>query len=129
MRVLSQETPNSTNNREQLSGILMAIQDWKQHFADEDCIIWSDSAYSINCCTVWVENWMCNGWKTSKKKPVENQDLIKTIYALLEEHPQISLQKVAGHDGEIFNEIADAVASGNAKKLAKWTALISETEI
>ena len=35
--------------------------------------------YSINCITKWGKNWKKNNWITAGKKPVKNQELIKTI--------------------------------------------------
>lgn len=39
--------------------------------------ICSDSAYTINCLTVWYKNWIRNGWKNSKGEEVKNQLIIQ----------------------------------------------------
>ena len=44
----------------------------------------------------WYRNWEKNGWKTSQKKPVENQELWKELLALVRQH-QVQFFRVKGH--------------------------------
>ncbi len=44
--------------------------------------VYSDSRYVIKSMTEWVKNWEKNGWKNSKKKPIENMELIKELHTL-----------------------------------------------
>ena len=64
----------------------------------------------IKGITLWIFGWMRNGWKTSTKKPVENQDLWKKLWELTKERPGISWQWVRGHNGHVENERVDALA-------------------
>ena len=53
--------PETTNNRMELTGLLVAIQ----HAADlgEPCTIWCDSQYAVKGATEWMEGWKRKGWK------------------------------------------------------------------
>ena len=44
--------------------------------------IYTDSTYIINSITKWYSIWEKNNWQTSKKKPVENKELIQLLYTL-----------------------------------------------
>jgi ribonuclease HI len=59
--------------------------------------------------TRWMVNWKKNGWKTSDKKAVKNQDLWLELDTLLTQQ-NIIWHWVRGHDGNEFNERADALA-------------------
>ncbi len=72
--------------------------------------ITSDSQYVIKGITQWVSGWMRNGWKTSAKKPVENQDLWQRMWDLSTPHSGITWQWVRGHNGHPENERVDALA-------------------
>jgi ribonuclease HI len=79
--------------------------------------IYSDSAYAVNACNDWIRKWASNGWKRAKGKKIENLDIIQQLYQILKtEFCNIEIIKVSGHDGNIGNEIADALASGNKLK-------------
>ena len=41
--------------------------------------LYTDSKYLCDGITTWIENWERRGWKTAKKKPVENADLWKRL--------------------------------------------------
>jgi len=72
--------------------------------------IYSDSAYVINCFRdKWHERWRQNGWRNSKKKPVDNRDLWEALLAEVERH-DVTWHKVAGHSGHELNDRADALA-------------------
>jgi ribonuclease HI len=60
--------------------------------------------------------WAANGWKKADNKIPENLELIKTYYELEEKGFSIDLQKIAGHAGNKWNELADAIATGRYKK-------------
>lgn len=47
----------------------------KYNYETKSVILYSDSAYVINCLKDrWYVNWKSNGWKNSKGKPVENRE-------------------------------------------------------
>lgn len=110
---------NTTNNREEMKAVLHVME-----MADKDSenqyLIYSDSAYVVNMCNNWIWTWAKNGWKNSKKKEVENIDLVKQIYGYLsKEFFNVDIQKVKGHDGMLGNELADAYATNNMTKKGK----------
>jgi ribonuclease HI len=39
----------------------------------------SDSEYSIKSCSVWLNKWKTNNWRTSGGEPVKNKELIESI--------------------------------------------------
>ena len=107
---------NTTNNREELKAILHVI---KFAAADKEnsYLVYSDSAYAVNSINTWMYEWARNGWINSKKKPVENLDLIQEIYSYLEfPMKNFDLRKINGHSGHLGNELADALSTNNRKK-------------
>jgi len=57
---------------------------------------------------------MKNGWRTSAKKPVENQDLWVELVALSDQHG-VEWRWVRGHNGNELNELADSLATDQAE--------------
>lgn len=111
-----EDFPHTTNNRMELMAILhvmkLAAED-----KENDYLVYSDSAYAINSITNWIYGWARNGWMNSKKKQVENIDLMQEIYQYVEfPMSNFKLEKVHGHDGLLGNELADALASKNKLK-------------
>lgn len=70
---------NPTNNRAELFAILIALEN-----SEGPVEICSDSKYSINCVTLWMEKWERNDWKTAGGKPVKNKELILDIKKRME---------------------------------------------
>lgn len=60
--------------------------------------------------TEWLEGWKADGWRRSKGKPVQNQDLWEKLDVLNQRH-MISWEWVRGHNGHHGNEEADALAN------------------
>lgn len=112
--------PNTTNNREEIKAILEAFRLADTYFPNEDIFIYSDSAYCVNMINDWIWTWANNGWKNSKKKEVENIDLVKEIYNYInKEFYHCQVMKISGHSGEAGNELADALATSNKRKYQK----------
>jgi ribonuclease HI len=101
--------PETTNNRMEMQAAIEALKVLK-----EPCKVklHSDSAYLVNCFKQgWHKNWVKNGWKNSKKQPVENQDLWKEILSLMEIH-DVEFIKVKGHSDNEWNNRCDELATG-----------------
>ena len=110
-------TEGTTNNREELKAMIYCLSSALRDYPDEECIIYSDSAYVVNMCNTWIYTWAANNWKNSKKQTVENLDLVKTIYDLLQRFfVKPDIEKCEGHMGELGNELADALATGNYRR-------------
>ena len=105
-----------TNNRMELKAMLCALQYAESHFNDY-FIIYSDSAYVVNSFNSWMRNWAANGWKNSKKQIVENVDLMRALYEYQKkDFPNFEVCQCKGHNGDIGNELADALATNNIKR-------------
>ena len=108
---------STTNNRMELKAFIEALKFMTKQYPKEEVVIHADSAYVLGGVTTWVANWEKNGWRTSTKKEVLNQDLWKELIALVRTYAgTLSWQKVKGHAGHEFNERADEVATTCAAK-------------
>ena len=104
---LSGYQPETTNNRMELFAAIQRLSALK-----ESCIVnlYSDSSYLINAFEKhWIDNWQRNGWKTSTKQPVENQDLWKLLLIHVRKH-QVRFIKVKGHSDNVNNNRCDEMA-------------------
>ena len=101
-----------TNQRMELTAALQALAYWAEHYYDEDVTIHSDSAYFCNCYfEKWYIAWENNDYKTSRNEPVMHQDLWRNLIGFFK-NPRVHIEKVKGHSGHTYNEIADELASG-----------------
>lgn len=110
---LSGSAANTTNQRMELTGAIEALKTLK-----EPCLVqlYSDSAYLINAFLQgWLERWQRNGWITSQKKPVDNQDLWQEILKEANKH-QVEWIKVKGHADNPYNNRCDVLAREAIRK-------------
>lgn len=105
---------DTTNNREELKAILWTFLKYGIPAAAgvEPPIVYSDSAYCVNTFNSWMFSWAKNNWIKSDKKRPENLDLIQMYYRYYQKGYRINLQKVKGHAGNKWNELADKLAKG-----------------
>lgn len=112
----------ATNQRMELTAILKALQ-YAQSIRrpHERVVIYSDSAYAINCYKQrWYLNWVTNGWQNSNKKDVVNQDLWMKIIPFFDNF-WYNFEKVEGHADIYWNEECDKDAQREADNLKrKW---------
>ena len=111
-RELSGGEPHTTNNRMELMGAIAALEALTRQ---SQVRLYTDSAYVKNGITQWMVRWKANGWRTSDKKPVKNQDLWERLDAALGTH-QIDWQWVKGHAGDPDNERVDELARRAVRK-------------
>jgi ribonuclease HI len=108
---------NTTNNRMELQAAIEALKYINKKYQDIIVDIYADSAYVLGGVTNWIFGWEKNGWKTSKKEPVLNQELWKELIGLVREYKgKINWQKVKGHSGHVYNDKADEIATTQAAK-------------
>ncbi|MCB1455021.1 MAG: ribonuclease HI, partial [Nitratireductor sp.] len=113
---LSGGEPDTTNNRMELRAAIEALNALKKPC---EVHLHTDSQYVKGGVTGWIHNWKRNGWKTSDKKPVKNEDLWRELDAATARHT-IHWHWVKGHAGHPENERADELArSGMAPFKAK----------
>ncbi|MGI6706878.1 MAG: ribonuclease HI [Clostridia bacterium] len=112
-KVLSGFEDNTTNNRMELLAAIKGLQALKMPCKVN---LYSDSSYLINAFQKgWIKKWIHNSWKTSSKKPVENQELWKCLIDLSNLH-SINWIKVKGHADNPYNNRCDEIARREIKK-------------
>ncbi len=105
----------TTNNRMELQAAIKGLEALKYPCGVQ---LFSDSAYLVNAFQKgWLKKWQMNGWKTSKKEPVENQDLWQKLLELSGIH-RIEWIKVKGHADNENNNRCDRLAVEAAEKAA-----------
>jgi ribonuclease HI len=101
---------HTTNNRMELTAVIKALQ----YIRDNDewhttsVEVYTDSQYVQRGITQWIRTWKKNGWKTSGKKPVKNQDLWRLLDRLTQE-VLTRWHWIKGHAGIPENEECDAL--------------------
>ena len=97
---------NTTNNRMELMAPLSAL---KVMDPNREIEIYTDSQYVKLGITEWINTWLKNSWKTSKKEDVKNKDLWLELYNL-NKSLKIKWNWVKAHAGNPLNEEADSLA-------------------
>ena len=86
---------NTTNNRMELKAVIEGFKALKRDGITVE--VFSDSSYVMNCFREkWYVNWQKNGWKNTKKQPVENRELWEELISLVDKH-HVSFYRVKGH--------------------------------
>ena len=99
--------PETTNNRMELFAAIQGLAALREPC---EVTLYSDSSYLINAFEKhWLDNWQRNGWKTSSKSPVENQDLWKLLLLHVKNH-RVRFVKVKGHSDNAYNNRCDEMA-------------------
>ena len=98
----------TTNNRMELMGVIAGLEALTKPC---EVTVISDSKYVTDAFNShWVDGWLKNNWKNSKKEPVKNMDLWKRLLEAKKPH-QVSFCWVKGHAGHTENERCDALAT------------------
>jgi ribonuclease HI len=99
--------PDTTNNRMELQALIEALR-----LLDEDARlrVYSDSQLCVKTINEWAAGWERRGWKR-KTGPIKNLDLVQELWALAQARPGVELAWIKAHDGSLWNEYADALAS------------------
>lgn len=107
-----------TNQRAELYAILRVFQQVDAATPqNQKYILVTDSMFAINCLTKWAPSWAKNGWTTSAKQPVKNQDILQPLYTLYCKHSAyVQLHHVHGHTGKQDmlhqgNDVADKMCN------------------
>ena len=98
----------TTNNRMELMAAIQALTSLK---TKSDVTVHTDSRYVMDGVTQWIKRWKANGWKTSDKKPVKNEDLWRALEDAASRH-EVKWRWVKGHSDHVENARADALARG-----------------
>lgn len=105
-RELSGSEAQTTNNRMELTAAINGLKALREICAVE---LVTDSQYLKQGITEHLARWKTNGWRTSDRKPVQNQDLWRELAELASQHT-ISWNWIAGHGNHDLQNRCDALA-------------------
>ena len=93
--------------------------------------IYTDSMYIVNIYTGWIKKWIVDNWKKSDGKPVENDELILSIYTLITKNNlKVFYKHVKAHQPQPedtdSNEYRIWYGNNKADELAVYSANISK---
>lgn len=98
----------TTNNRMELMAAIVGLEALIKPCQVE---LYSDSQYLIKAFNDrWINSWLKNNWRNSKKEPVKNVDLWQRLLKAMEPH-QVTYIWVKGHAGHPGNERCDQLAT------------------
>ena len=84
---------------------------------NERIMIYSDSAYAINCyLQEWYVKWQENGWVNSKKENVANRDQWQKIIPYFDNFWN-TFSKVPAHSNIFWNEKCDKMVQEVAERM------------
>ena len=106
--------PDTTNNRMEMMAAIRALESLRRTARVR---LTTDSQYVKQGIETWVPRWIANGWRTSDKKPVKNQDLWERLVAATKAH-QVEWHWTRGHSGHTENEQVDKLARDAALAIA-----------
>lgn len=107
------EKESTTNNRMELTALIEAYRAIPE---DAAVTVFSDSQLCVNTITKWAPGWEKKGWKRKGGEPLKNLDLVKKLLKLYRAHPNCPLEWMRAHDGSLWNEYADSLASAWRRK-------------
>ena len=105
----------TTNNRMELTAVIEALNAAPPGAA---IALHTDSRYVQQGMTSWIHGWKRKGWRTADGKPVKNVDLWQKLEAAAARH-RVSWHWVRGHDGDVGNERADALANRGVRMASR----------
>lgn len=100
-------SPETTNNKMELTAPIQALKTLKKPC---EVTLYTDSQYVKKGMTEWIEGWISNNWRTSGKSPVKNVELWQELLLLSKTHT-ITWNWVKAHNGDLYNEQADKLAT------------------
>uniref|UniRef100_A0A8C4MUQ2 Ribonuclease H1 n=1 Tax=Equus asinus TaxID=9793 RepID=A0A8C4MUQ2_EQUAS len=103
-----------TNQRAEIHAACKAIEQAKAQNINK-LVLYTDSMFTINGITNWVQGWKKNGWRTSTGKEVTNKEDFVELDRLTQ-GMDIQWMHVPGHSGFAGNEEADRLAREGAKQ-------------
>ena len=106
IKKISGNEKNTTNNRMELMAPINAL---KNINSKDPIEIFTDSKYVKNGITEWINTWVINNWKTSKKEDVKNKDLWLELHKL-NQSLNVKWNWIKAHAGDPLNEEVDMMA-------------------
>ena len=111
-RELFGSSAHTTNNRMELAAVIEGLKRLNERCSVE---IITDSQYVKNGIMQWIKGWKRNGWRSSEKKPVKNQDLWMMLDELVNAH-DAKWKWTKGHASHDDNNRCDELASRAAEE-------------
>lgn len=108
---------DTTNNRMELTAVLEGLRALKRKVRVR---VHTDSTYVHDGISKWIHGWKKNGWRTSSKQPVKNEDLWRLLDEERHKH-EVEWRWVKGHAGHDGNERADQLANKGIDELLRGT--------
>lgn len=106
---LSGGEANTTNNRMELTAVIMGLKALKRTCT---VTVTTDSKYVCDAITLgWAKKWKANGWMRNNKDKALNPDLWEELLTLISQH-EVEFKWVKGHAGHPLNERCDKLAVG-----------------
>ena len=99
--------PRTTNNRMELTALIEGLS---LLGPGEQADVYSDSRLAVDTVTRWAAGWERRGWRR-RDGPVRNLELVRRAYRLASERPGARIRWIRAHDGSLWNEYADALAT------------------
>jgi len=96
----------TTNNRMEMQAALSALSTLKEPCAVD---LYTDSQYLRQGITRWMKRWKLNGWRTTARQPVQNEDLWRALDQVISVH-RVQWHWLEGHRGHTWNERCDELA-------------------
>lgn len=114
----SESYDSTTNQQMELLAAIKGLEAADKIRKEGDkVVIYSDSAYLINCYLQnWYYGWQHNGWTNSKGEPVANKELWMKLIPYFEKYGY-SFKKVKGHSNSLYNNMCDEMAQKAAEEL------------
>ena len=107
------QDPDTTNNRMELMALIEALKLLSD--VEEPITVHTDSNLCVQTINQWAAGWEKRGWKR-KTGPIKNLELVKELYALCQAKPNVELVWIKAHNGWLWNEYADSLATAWARK-------------
>jgi ribonuclease HI len=101
------QAPDTTNNRMELSALAAGVELVP---IGVPTTIYTDSRLAVDTLTTWAAGWQAKGW-TRKGGPIKNLDLIKPLFATVQSRPELTIEWIAAHSGNRWNEYADSLST------------------
>jgi ribonuclease HI len=96
----------TTNNRMELLAVINGIEYVsKNEFGKQNIHVLTDSTYTKNGITEWIQNWIKKNWIV-RGNAIKNRDLWERLLKVSEEH-NVTWEWVKAHNGHPLNEEAD----------------------
>jgi ribonuclease HI len=109
-RILAEDhghDPQTTNNRMEFTAMIAALN---MLGPAESMDVYTDSQLVVNTLTQWAAGWERNGWKR-RDGEVKNLELVQEAWALVRARPLAKIRWIKAHDGSLWNEYADSLAT------------------